>query len=259
LDFKPNAPLHPVLNIFRGEENSGLDTAPIYTYYQVEVAPDSAWVLEKPFVVRLGVHRFGRTRAPEAVVARAGPSQVGFRTQGDVAGPQTFVVGRDPWNREAMRRDVFTHGLWQFQPGTGNFAWAGIDMALWDVCGRACGEPIWRLLGGLQQKEATYFYYLARGTRESLATQVDDGLEAGFGVFYLKVGLEAGHLAAERVPARLDVEKVEVVAVEHDQSRTRTQDGGSRKHEVTKRTGEALALDAERHRGRFAAGDHERV
>ena len=41
LDFKPNAPLHPVLNIFRGEENSGLDTAPIYTYYQVEVAPDS--------------------------------------------------------------------------------------------------------------------------------------------------------------------------------------------------------------------------
>ena len=76
-----------------------------------------------------------------------------------------FVVGRDPWNREAMRRDVFTHGLWQFQPGTGNFAWAGIDMALWDVCGRACGEPIWRLLGGLQQQEATYFYYLARGAQ----------------------------------------------------------------------------------------------
>jgi len=57
--------------------------------------PELASVLEKPFVVRLGVHRFGRTRAPEAVVARAGPAQVGFRTQGDVAGPQTFVVGRD--------------------------------------------------------------------------------------------------------------------------------------------------------------------
>jgi hypothetical protein len=57
--------------------------------------PETASVLDKPFVVRLGVHRFGRTRAPEAVVARAGPAQVGFRTQGDVAGPQTFVVGRD--------------------------------------------------------------------------------------------------------------------------------------------------------------------
>lgn len=101
-----------------------------------------------------------------------------------------LVVGRDPWNREAMRRDVFTHGLWQFRAGTGNFAWAGIDMALWDVCGRACDQPLWRLLGGLHQSEATYFYYLARGSRESLVTQVGDGLTAGFEVFYLKVGLD---------------------------------------------------------------------
>lgn len=101
-----------------------------------------------------------------------------------------LVVGRDPWNREAMRRDLFTHGLWQFRTGTGNFAWAGIDMALWDICGRACGLPVWRLLGGLQQKEATYFYYLARGPRESLTAQVEDGLRAGFDVFYLKVGVD---------------------------------------------------------------------
>ena len=102
-----------------------------------------------------------------------------------------FVVGRDPWNREAMRRDLFTHGLWQFRSGTGNFAWAGIDMALWDVCGRACGEPLWRLLGGLQPHEATYFYYLARGTRDEPSPhQVADGLAAGFEVFYLKVGLD---------------------------------------------------------------------
>jgi L-alanine-DL-glutamate epimerase-like enolase superfamily enzyme len=114
-----------------------------------------------------------------------------------------FVVGRDPWNREAMRRDVFTHGLWQFQSGTGNFAWAGIDMALWDVCGRACGQPIWRLLGGLQQQEATYFYYLARDTPESLRAQVDDGLETGFEVFYLKVGLD-------------DAEDIAMVAIVRD-------------------------------------------
>src|SRR5581483_567193 len=25
-----------------------------------------------------------------------------------------FVIGREPWNREQMRRDAFTHGLWQF-------------------------------------------------------------------------------------------------------------------------------------------------
>jgi L-alanine-DL-glutamate epimerase-like enolase superfamily enzyme len=101
-----------------------------------------------------------------------------------------LVLGRDPWNREAMRRDVFTHGLWQFRSGTGNFAWAGIDMALWDLCGRACDQPLWRLLGGLRQAEATYFYYLARDTPESLSAQVNEGLGAGFEVFYLKVGLD---------------------------------------------------------------------
>src|SRR2546426_1809845 len=59
-----------------------------------------------------------------------------------------FVVGRDAWSRDAIRSELFTHGLWQFRAGTGNFAWAGIDIALWDLCGRGCGEPIWRLLGG---------------------------------------------------------------------------------------------------------------
>jgi L-alanine-DL-glutamate epimerase-like enolase superfamily enzyme len=100
-----------------------------------------------------------------------------------------FVIGRDPWNRDAMRRDAFTHGLWQFRAGTGNFAWAGIDIACWDICGRACGEPLWRLLGGLHRSEATYFYYLSRGTPGSLAAQATEGLAAGFEVFYLKVGL----------------------------------------------------------------------
>jgi len=101
-----------------------------------------------------------------------------------------FVVGGDPWNRDTLRREAFTHGLWQFRAGTGNFAWTGIDMALWDICGRACDEPVWRLLGGLQRSEATYFFYLARGSHESVAAQVADGLAAGFDVFYLKVGLD---------------------------------------------------------------------
>lgn len=37
-DFNPNGSLHPLLNIFRGEVKSGLDTAQIFTYWQVEPA-----------------------------------------------------------------------------------------------------------------------------------------------------------------------------------------------------------------------------
>jgi L-alanine-DL-glutamate epimerase-like enolase superfamily enzyme len=101
-----------------------------------------------------------------------------------------FVEGRDPWSREAIRRDLFTHGLWQFRSGTGNFAWTGIDMALWDICGKVANQPIWRMLGGLMASEPSYFYYLARGPRDDLQAQCRSGLGLGYDVFYLKVGLD---------------------------------------------------------------------
>jgi hypothetical protein len=55
----------------------------------------TAWILERPIVVRLGTHRFGHPRLPETVVARATPSEVGWQTEGDAFGPETFLVGRD--------------------------------------------------------------------------------------------------------------------------------------------------------------------
>jgi L-Ala-D/L-Glu epimerase len=103
-----------------------------------------------------------------------------------------LVLGRDPWNRDAVRADLYHGALWQFRPTTGNFAFAGIDIALADLCGKACGQPLYRLFGGLRRREASYFYYLARGADEDLRAQVADGLAAGFEVFYLKVGLEIG-------------------------------------------------------------------
>jgi glucarate dehydratase len=62
---------------------------------------------------------------------------------------------------EAILRDVFVAGGWQFQAMTGNFAFAGIDMALWDLCGKACGQPLYRLFGGAVRDTVDYFYYLS--------------------------------------------------------------------------------------------------
>jgi glucarate dehydratase len=73
---------------------------------------------------------------------------------------------------------------------TGNFAFAGIDMALWDLCGKACGQPVYNLLGGLCRKEVDYFYYLAYGTAEDVAKQAQDGVAKGYTVFYVKVGID---------------------------------------------------------------------
>jgi L-alanine-DL-glutamate epimerase-like enolase superfamily enzyme len=107
-----------------------------------------------------------------------------------IAAMTPLVVGRDPWNAEAIRADLFHRGLWQFRSGTGNFAFAGIDMALADLCARSAGLPLHRLFGGLRQGSVSYLFYLARGSAGELQAQCAAGLAAGFEVFYLKVGLD---------------------------------------------------------------------
>lgn len=102
-----------------------------------------------------------------------------------------FVLDRDPWQSEAIARDYFQTGLWDFRPMTGHFAFAGIDMALWDLCGKACGQPLYRLFGGALREEVDYFYYLAQGSPEEIARQGAAGVERGYTCFYLKVGLDS--------------------------------------------------------------------
>jgi glucarate dehydratase len=102
-----------------------------------------------------------------------------------------FVVGRDAWDGEAIARDVFRTGLWDYRAPTGNFAFAGIDMALWDLCGKACRQPLHRFFGGPARPEVEYFCYLAQGAPEDLRRQCLDGKARGYRCYYLKVGLDA--------------------------------------------------------------------
>src|SRR5207244_2198124 len=107
-----------------------------------------------------------------------------------VLAARPFVIGRDPWQSEAIARDYFQTGLWDFRPQTGNFAFAGIDQALWDLCGKACGQPLYRLFGGALRDEVDYFYYLARCEPDEIARQAVEGCRRGYTCFYLKVGLD---------------------------------------------------------------------
>jgi L-alanine-DL-glutamate epimerase-like enolase superfamily enzyme len=103
---------------------------------------------------------------------------------------EPFVIGRDPWDHDAMRADVYHRGIWELCAPTANFAWAGIDMALWDLCGKAVDQPLHRLFGGLARTEVSYFYYLAQGPAEEVAAECTRALDAGYNVFYLKVGID---------------------------------------------------------------------
>lgn len=104
------------------------------------------------------------------------------------AGP--FLLGRDPWNKEAISREFYIHGNWQFQAMTGNFAFAGIDMALWDLCGKECGQPLYRFFGGAIRNEVDYFYYLEWADEQGMVAQCRDGLNRRYSVFYMKIGVD---------------------------------------------------------------------
>ena len=101
-----------------------------------------------------------------------------------------LVEGRDPWDKEAIHRDLAIHALWAFQPMTGNFAYAGIDMALWDLCGKASGQPLYRMLGGAMRERAEYFYYLEWSSAKEISRQAKDGRKKGYSVYYLKGGID---------------------------------------------------------------------
>ena len=103
-----------------------------------------------------------------------------------------LVVGRDPWDKEAIMRDLYIPGLWEFQPMTGNFAYAGIDMALWDLCGKVCGQPLYRLFGGALREEVDYFYYMVWGDEAAIEAQGRDGSSALYGLLHEGGGRHRG-------------------------------------------------------------------
>ena len=113
---------------------------------------------------------------------------IGIQKAVEAAAP--FVVGRDPWDSEAIARDYFIGGGWQFQPMTGNFAFAGIDMALWDLMGKEAGQPIYRLFGGAQRETVRYFYYLHWGTPRRCGGPMRRRHRRGYDTFYFKVGVD---------------------------------------------------------------------
>ena len=69
-----------------------------------------------------------------------------------------------------------------------NLTLAGLEMALWDLMGRAAGWPVHRFWGGLSRTAVDYFGFVQGDTAEQLARSAGDLAAAGHGVMYLKVG-----------------------------------------------------------------------
>lgn len=59
------------------------------------------------------------------------------------------LIGRDPLQIEALNRDLSALPLAQASTGAESRAVSAIDVALWDIFGKGCGQPVHQMLGGL--------------------------------------------------------------------------------------------------------------
>ena len=68
-----------------------------------------------------------------------------------------LLVGEDP-RRTAMLWERMYEAVWRYRgPGPAGMASIGaIDVALWDLYGKSCGEPVWRMLGGHKDRVPVY-------------------------------------------------------------------------------------------------------
>lgn len=133
-----------------------------------------------------------------------------------------LVVGENPLSPERIWEKMYTNTYWYGRRGVVICAMSGIDIAVWDLMGKALDVPIHRLLGGFTDRIRPYAsagYYVDGGTPDSLATNMAEFVDDGFTAVKLKTGGAPGrtpeipdrYAPPDRAPGRTDIERVAAV------------------------------------------------
>src|SRR5215475_4342030 len=67
-----------------------------------------------------------------------------------------LTIGEDPLRLEAIIAKLRAAAGGSGPAGMFTLALAGIDIALWDIRGKALGQPLWKLLGGTRPRVPCY-------------------------------------------------------------------------------------------------------
>ena len=93
---------------------------------------------------------------------------------------------------EAIWEKLYWKTMPRGQTGYAAHALAAIDLALWDIKGKALGQPVWRLLGGARERVPVYATFgFGFFDREQLAAAAKHWVAQGFTRLKMTVGNEA--------------------------------------------------------------------
>ena len=120
-----------------------------------------------------------------------GESVAAFPAEGvlsELGGVAPSFVGQPVADVERLVTAARHLGSFNHTPWHANFVLGGLEMALWDILGKAAGWPLHRLLGGAVRDSVDYFGFVQGDTTDELAEDAAALAAADHAVIYLKVG-----------------------------------------------------------------------
>jgi len=104
---------------------------------------------------------------------------------------ERLVVGADPFAIESLWRRIYSSGFTQ-RPDTSLVAiLSGIEIACWDIIGKAVGKPVYDLLGGLVHERLRTYTYLYPEESDRSDVYRDPDLAAERALDYVGQGFTA--------------------------------------------------------------------
>ncbi|MFH0872011.1 MAG: mandelate racemase/muconate lactonizing enzyme family protein [bacterium] len=102
-----------------------------------------------------------------------------------------YLIGEDPLFPERHWDRIYQGTIMRGRRGLIIAAMSGLDIALWDILGKACGRPLYQIMGGFCDRMRAYasagFYTDSKGRRE-LAGEMASYVEEGYTAVKMKIG-----------------------------------------------------------------------
>jgi len=100
-----------------------------------------------------------------------------------------LIIGHDPFDYEYLWQRMYRSTLAWGRKGVAMAAISAVDIALWDLMGKATGRPVFKLLGGrTKEKIPCYASKLYRSDLKEMQREAQSYLDQGFTAMKMRFG-----------------------------------------------------------------------
>jgi galactonate dehydratase len=130
--------------------------------------------------------------------------------QGAIEHFKPLLIGQDPFRTEHIWQMLFRGGFFPAQRIL-TAAIAAIDIALWDIKGKALGVPVYQLLGGLARDKVVTYNHNVGETIEELVESCQRSVEVGWKVIRWGLAHQKGSVFEPRPAVRRAIKEFQAV------------------------------------------------